>query len=82
MVVGPKLKVEQDTDGEWSLVEGKGNTVEESAIWEVYAHDFEDVELFSRRIVGMWNRAVEINGWWGWLKDMFAASKYGLGWSS
>ena len=82
MVVGPKLKIEQDTDGQWSLVEGKGSTVEEGAIWEIYAHDFEDSEIFSRRIIGIWNRAMEINGWLGWLKDMFAALKYGLGWSS
>ena len=81
MVVGPKLKIEQNTDGQWSLVEGKGSTVEEGAIWEVYADDFEDSEIFSRRIIGILNRAMEMNAWLGWLKGMFAALKYGLGWS-
>ncbi len=81
VVVGPKLKVEQAADGQWRLVEGKGTTGEEKAIWEVYAHDFEDTEIFTRRIVGIMNRAVEIKGWSGWLTDMFAALKYGLGWS-
>lgn len=82
VVVGPKLKVEQDLDGQWSLVEGKRNAGEKKAIWEVYAHDFEDAEIFSRRFVGLLNRAMEIEGWYGWLKDMFAALKYGMGWSS
>lgn len=81
VVVGPKLKVEQDTDGQWSLVEGKETSGEEKAIWEVYAHDFEDTEIFSRRIVGIMNRAMEMKGWSGWLKDIFAALKYGMGWS-
>lgn len=82
VVVGPKLRVEQDTSGQWSLVENKDKRGEEKAIWEVYAHDFEDTEIFTRRVVGIMNRAMEINGWFGWLKDMFAALKYGLGWSS
>ena len=82
VVVGPKQKVEQDTHGQWSLVEGKGTDGEEKAIWEVYAHDFEDSELFSRNAIGLLNRAVEIHGWVGWLKDMFAALKYGMGRSS
>ena len=82
VVVGPRLKVEQDSDGQWSLVEGKGNAGEEKAIWEVYAHDFEDVEIFSRRFVAFLNRAMEVKGWYGFLKDIFAALKYGMGWSS
>ena len=82
VVVGPKQKVEQDAHGQWRLVEGKGTNGEEKAIWEVYAHDFEDCELFSRNAIGLLNRAVEINGWVGWLKDMFAALKYGIGRSS
>ncbi|KAL9138218.1 MAG: hypothetical protein Q9175_000544 [Cornicularia normoerica] len=77
VAVGPKMEVEQDPDGQWSLVEGKGK---DKAIWEVYAHDFEDTELFTRRAVGILNRAVELKGWSGWLKDMFAALKYGMGW--
>ena len=80
VAVGPKMEVEQDPDGQWSLVEGKGNTGKDKAIWEVYAHDFEDTELFTRRAVGILNRAVELKGWSGWLKDMFAGLKYGMGW--
>ncbi|CAD6585535.1 MAG: hypothetical protein ASARMPRED_002185 [Alectoria sarmentosa] len=73
VVVGPKLKVEQDSNGQWSLVDDQEKRGEEKAIWEVYAHDFEDTEIFTRRIVGILNRAMEMKGWSGWLKDMFAA---------
>lgn len=82
VVVGPKLKVEQSTDGQWTLVDGKGNTGEHRAIFEVYAHDFEDAEVFSRRIVGIMNRAMEIKGWSGWVMDMFSALRYGMGWTA
>ena len=81
-VVGAKVKVEQDRDGQWRLVEGQSTAGEEKAIWEVYAHDFEDSEIMTRRLLGLLNRANEINGWTAWLKDMFAALKYGIGWSS
>ena len=82
VVVGPKMKVEQDSHGLWNLVEGKANVGEQKAIWEVYLHDFDDAEIFTRRIIGLLNRAMEINGWIGWLKDMCAAVKYGIGWRS
>jgi len=82
VVVGPKLKISEDADGEWSLVEKGGKAGEEKAIWEIYAHDFEDSELFSRNIVRVLNRVMEIRGWAGWLKDMIVALKYGVGWRS
>ncbi len=36
VAVGPKLKIELDADGQWSL--SKSNAGEEKAIWEIYAH--------------------------------------------
>lgn len=76
--VGPKLKVEQDTNGAWSLVENDEQKGEQRAIWEVYLHDFEDSDVFQRRIVTILNRATEIKGWIGWARDMIAAVSYGL----
>ncbi|KAL8680616.1 MAG: hypothetical protein Q9186_003208 [Xanthomendoza sp. 1 TL-2023] len=76
--VGPKLKVKQDANGEWSLVEGEDEKAEQRAIWEVYLHDFEDADVFQRRSVTMMNRATEIKGWIGWMRDMIAAVSYGL----
>ncbi|KAL8723913.1 MAG: hypothetical protein Q9166_008223 [cf. Caloplaca sp. 2 TL-2023] len=74
--VGPKLKVKQDTNGDWSLVETEDQGVEQRAIWEVYLHDFEDADVFQRRMVTIINRATEIRGWIGWAQDMFAAIGY------
>ena len=79
--VGPKMKVKQDLDGEWRLVETNDGPGEHKAIWEAYADDFEDNEIFSRNYVRLLNRVVEIRGWVGWFTDVFAAVRYGLGWS-
>ncbi|MCJ1459295.1 hypothetical protein MMC28_009672 [Mycoblastus sanguinarius] len=82
MVVGPKLKVKYNKDGEWDLVEEGEEGGEQKASWEIYAHDFEDSELFSRRMIGLLNRVAELRGWSGWAKDIFRALRYGIGWSS
>ena len=81
VVAGPKMKVKQDADGEWRLVETNDGPGENKAIWEAYADDFEDNEIFTRNYVRLLNRVVEIRGWVGWFTDVFAALKYGLGWS-
>ena len=82
VVVGPKLKARQGDDGKWVLVEKKDEdqTGQEAAIQEVYADDFEEVELFTKNIVGILNRATQLRGWTGWLSDVIAAFRYGLGW--
>lgn len=76
--VGPKLKVKQDPEGEWYLVEEDDQNAEERAIWEVYLHDFEDADVFQRRLVSIMNRATEIRGWTGWARDTIGAVVYGL----
>jgi len=80
-VVGPMMKVKQNKDGEWEIVEEGGAGGEEKAIWEVYANDLEDSEIFTRNYVRLLNRMVEIRGWVGWFKDIVAALRYGMGWS-
>ncbi|KAL8755749.1 MAG: hypothetical protein Q9199_003423 [Rusavskia elegans] len=76
--VGPKLKVKQDVNGEWSLVESEDQNAEQRAIWEIYLHDFEDADVFQRRCLAIMNRATEIRGWIGWAQDMVRALAYGL----
>lgn len=82
--VGPKVKVEQDQDGEWSFAEDDRKSAVEKAIWEVYAHDFENADLFQRRMIGIFNRGIEKRGWVGWASDMVGAMTYALKswWSS
>lgn len=82
--VGPKVKVEQDQDGEWTFAEDDRKSAVEKAIWEVYAHDFENADLFQRRMIGIFNRGIEKRGWVGWASDMVGAMTYALKsrWSS
>ncbi|KAL8710220.1 MAG: hypothetical protein Q9220_005151 [cf. Caloplaca sp. 1 TL-2023] len=70
--VGPKLSVKQGENGGWTLVEGESQGIERRAIWEVYLHDFEDADVFQRRMVSLMNRVVEIRGWTGWFQDVIA----------
>ena len=74
--VSPRMKVKQNANGEWNLVEGSSGAGEEKAIWEIYPHDFEDSDVFQRNIVGLMNRVVEIRGWSGWISDMIGAVAY------
>lgn len=82
VVVGPRLKARQEDDGKWILVESKDEhqAGKEMAIQEIYADDFEEVELFTKNMVGILNRATQLRGWAGWLNDVVAAFRYGLGW--
>ncbi|MCJ1469886.1 hypothetical protein MMC07_008530 [Pseudocyphellaria aurata] len=76
--VGPKVKVVEDADGSWSLAEDKNTAGVEKDLWEVYPHDFENVDQFQRTIIGVYNRATEKRGWFGWAVDMAGAISYGL----
>lgn len=71
--VGPKVKVEQDENGEWSFAEGDTGTAAEKTIWEIYPHDFEETDLFQRKIVGIYSRMADQRGWTGWTADLVGA---------
>ena len=71
--VYPKIRAKQEADGQWSLVEAEDQDAEERAMWEVYLYDFEDADVFQRRMVTLFNRVAEIRGWVGWAQDMLAA---------
>lgn len=73
--IGPKVRVAQDEDGEWHLAEKDGTGVEK-ALWEVYPHDFENADLFQRKMVGFYNQMTEKRGWTGWASDMIGALYY------
>ena len=76
VVVGPKLRVSQAEDGLLSLE--KESKEDERGIWEIYAHDFEDCDVFSRNILGLLNRAAEAKGWAGWASDVCSGIGYGI----
>ncbi|KAK0737482.1 hypothetical protein B0T21DRAFT_410932 [Apiosordaria backusii] len=62
LCIGPKLRVYDDEDGETKLI---------------YAEDFERVEAFVWRYIGMINVMKGIAGWVGVVKDLWGI--YGLG---
>ena len=75
VLVGPKVKVAQNDDGEMEVVEKEDEGGKNRAIWEIYAHDFEDSDTFTRNVIRVLNRVAEIRGWAGWIADMLAVVK-------
>jgi NAD(P)-dependent dehydrogenase (short-subunit alcohol dehydrogenase family) len=77
LAVGAKVDV-VDGNGEPSIVKGKGKVDGErtQAVWDVYAHDYEEVELFVFRYVRLMYALVKISGWVGWVVDVFNAYFY------
>lgn len=69
LVVGPKVRV----DGDLRLLPMEAKEGEETAIWEAYAHDYEEVDVFSSRFVRMVNNVELARGWIGWASDTAAA---------
>jgi len=72
LVIGPKGYVEQfGADGEEvKPVNGKKKG-KEQAVWEVYAHDYQRVDIFVWRYLAMINTAKRVRGWVGTVKDLF-----------
>lgn len=46
--------------------------VADQAIWDVYAHDFEQSDVFVRRIIGVTNLIATARGWTGIVGDIGA----------
>ncbi|KAL1987722.1 hypothetical protein VTN96DRAFT_2562 [Rasamsonia emersonii] len=53
--------------------EGKDGVVQDRAIWEIHAHDFEQVDLFTYRLVNLLNAFGAARGWYGFIADIVAA---------
>ncbi|KAI9668340.1 MAG: hypothetical protein M1829_005544 [Trizodia sp. TS-e1964] len=70
LAVGPKVRVEQLEGGELALVQRGSERGEERAVWEVFAHDMEDGDLFVRRFLKLLNAVAAARGWAGWIADI------------
>jgi NAD(P)-dependent dehydrogenase (short-subunit alcohol dehydrogenase family) len=77
LVVGPRIKVKNEGTFEEAVVP-EDQAGEKKALWEVYAHDFEEVDVFTRHIIGLVNVASAAKGWAGWLGDVLGAVTYPL----
>ncbi|KAF2875583.1 hypothetical protein BDV95DRAFT_278447 [Massariosphaeria phaeospora] len=79
LVIGPKVTLKQLDNGEWDLVAKGTPGSRETALWEPYAEDWEDVDAFDRNIVKVLNAVQAARGWIGWATDIVKAVGYGLG---
>ncbi|KAH7070474.1 hypothetical protein BKA63DRAFT_518496 [Paraphoma chrysanthemicola] len=79
LVIGPKMHVRQEDNGEWELVTAGTAGSIETAIFEPYADDWEDVDAFDRNIVKLLNLIQIGRGWVGWAQDIVKAVFYGFG---
>jgi NAD(P)-dependent dehydrogenase (short-subunit alcohol dehydrogenase family) len=78
LVVGPKMRVADEEEGEGGpgvrFVEGERAGVEgerRQAVWEVYGHDYERVEVFVWRYLNALNLMRGIKGWIGMMRDLW-----------
>jgi NAD(P)-dependent dehydrogenase (short-subunit alcohol dehydrogenase family) len=79
LVVGPKVTVKQQEDGQWGLVEKGEPGSRTTALWEPCADDWEDVDAFDRNFVKILNAFQYSRGWVGWAADMLRALGYAFG---
>ncbi|KAM7209756.1 5'-hydroxyaverantin dehydrogenase [Naviculisporaceae sp. PSN 640] len=84
LAIGPKVKVLEDDPetgaGDFTLdtsAEGKGNG-REKAVWEIYGHDYDQVEVFTWRFLRLLNLVTAVRGWMGILSDLFRLRKRNL----
>lgn len=79
LVIGPKVSVKQDADGQWQLVEKDAPGSTETAVWEPCADDWEDTDAFNRSMIRVLNAVQAARGWTGWAVDMVKAVGYAFG---
>jgi NAD(P)-dependent dehydrogenase (short-subunit alcohol dehydrogenase family) len=62
-----------DPEKRAKVKEGPDGVVQERAIWEIFAEDFEDTDLFTKRMVALLNAFGAAKGWVGFFKDIAGA---------
>ncbi|KAH8803072.1 short chain dehydrogenase/reductase-like protein [Xylogone sp. PMI_703] len=66
LVVGPRLKIDENMQ----LITDQSVEGTETALYEIYAHDYEQVETFVGRLVRLLNQLEVSRGWAGWFIDI------------
>ncbi|EXJ78693.1 hypothetical protein A1O1_09095 [Capronia coronata CBS 617.96] len=72
LVIGPK------TSAEHARAVGLEPDIVDQAVWDVYAHDFEQSDLFTRRVIGVTNLITRARGWTGLASDIANKASYGF----
>ncbi|KAL7811930.1 NAD(P)-binding protein [Trichoderma gracile] len=77
LVIGPRLKAQnivEEVDESSGLM--KEEHVDHSlAIWECYAHDYDQVETFVKRYLWLLNATARARGMFAWIRDILAIWK-------
>lgn len=79
LVIGPKMHVTQKDTGEWDLAPSGSLESIQTAIFEPYADDWEDVDAWDRNFVKLLNLVQAGRGWAGWAQDVVKAVLYSFG---
>jgi NAD(P)-dependent dehydrogenase (short-subunit alcohol dehydrogenase family) len=61
------------------LGEEAAEGLEKQAIWDYYGHDFEQTDVFVRKVIGLTNLVAAARGWTGWFGDIFGVFGKALG---
>jgi hypothetical protein len=69
-IIGRGLVIGARAPSEVAKSTGLEPAVENQAIWDVYAHDFEQTDVFVRRIIAMTNVISTTRGWVGVIGDI------------
>ncbi|RAL58141.1 hypothetical protein DID88_002381 [Monilinia fructigena] len=72
LVIGPKVRV----DEELNLLPETSEEGNYKAVWEAYADDLNELEIFGSRLVRMLNSFETVRGWGGWAFDVLTALMY------
>ena len=67
LAIGPKVSMSETNA---AGLQADDEQAGEKSIWDVYAHDFEQCDLFSRRIVALTNLKASQRGWLGLFGDL------------
>ncbi|KIW16046.1 hypothetical protein PV08_06097 [Exophiala spinifera] len=69
-IIGRALMIASKTSEEHAHATGLERVVGSQAYWDVYAHDFGQSDLFTRRIIGVTNLVTQARGWAGIAQDV------------
>ena len=72
LAIGPKVTLGEDGE----VILKKSEDGQGTAVWECYADDFEEAEIFTARFIRMLNNVEIARGWFGWASDMVGAFIY------
>lgn len=76
LVIGPQLKhCDMESINKRSDLINEDDSVQSQAIWECYAHDYEQVEMFVKRYLWLLNAVAKARGMFAWIRDILAIWK-------